>query len=157
MPADNAWFSVNAVAAYIAVGGSLLTSAIVIVFTDWRKRRTDSFTALQTQARSASDREIEARAEYVELLQKRVSELEGELDKARRMASDLMNTFRQDYNSLERRYRHLVAGLVTYSSICKLKLDGLGEKIPPFDGWNRFIEEGGEPRPEWRTIDEGGI
>jgi hypothetical protein len=138
----------NFLTAAVSGAVSVLTTFGIVVFTDRRKVRVN-----------ASEREIEARAEFVELLQRRVFELEGRVDTAMRRESELIERFRTDQNDLDRRYRHLTAGFVQYVAILIAKLKALGvTDIPPFEGWTRFMEEGGHALPGWReaTDPEGG-
>lgn len=130
----------NIVSALLAGFVSLVCTFGVVVFTDKRKIRV-----------TASEREVEARADFVELLQKRVVDLEGRLDMAARREAEMTNDFRRQYHDLERRYRHLVAGLVTYSVALTYKLKQLGvTDIPEFTGWGKFMEEGGDLNPQWQ-------
>lgn len=100
---------------------------------------------------SASEREIEARADFVELLQKRVGELENRIDTILRREVTSINKLRQEQNDLDRRYRHLVSGLITYSNVLTHKLNQLGAiDLPLFTGWEKFLAEGGDIRPEWK-------
>ncbi len=129
----------NVAAAFIAVSGSLVTTLLVLFVTHWQK------TGL-----SASEQEVQSRAAYVQLLQTRVSELETNLRSASERENQLSQRIRLDGYNLDRRWRHLANALVQYALILKLRLARLStEDIPPFTGWDRFLEEGGELHDEW--------
>lgn len=146
--------SPNIAAAVIAASASIIVTFGSIAFTDRRKVRT-----------VASEKEVEARADYVELLQRRVGELEGRIDEASKREReeailrwqrerDAEARCREELRKLESMWRHLTTSLVQWAIVLKVKLEEKGESVPPFTGLRRFEEEGGNVPEQWRI---GGI
>lgn len=106
--------------------------------------------SLRRQSRvDAENTEVTVRAKFVQDLTARVSDLEGRLDRASKRERDLVDRYRQDIESVDRRWRHLTNNLLAYSQVIVAKLRASGIDVPPFTGWDRFVEEGGTVRREW--------
>lgn len=107
---------------------------------------------------TASEREIEVRANFVTQLQEsvrsanvRITELEQAIAMSFRREQELAQRYRVAEADLERRWRHLSNGLWQYALIIKARLEKHGEDVPPFTGWEKFLEEGGRLPPGWNN------
>jgi uncharacterized protein YceH (UPF0502 family) len=126
----------------IAVVLSVLLSGLVTYV-------TTRLSAGRTASVRAADQEIMTRAQLVEQMQRRITELEQRLDAALQRERELAERYRSDSDAQESRYRHLTSGLVMYSHILKEIMRKNNLEVPPFEGWERFYKEGGGVVPEW--------
>lgn len=161
MSFGEAFESPNVVAALVA-GFIAIASAFGV----------SSYTGRRTNTHNASEKEVEARAAYVKLLQDRVIQLEARIDEAEKAARtadakfwDQLRELDSDYRNKmrdaaeahrrqmiesERQWRYLGNNLVQYCLVLKLKLEEKGETVPKFTGFDSFELAGGNVPDQWK-------
>jgi CheY-like chemotaxis protein len=123
-----------------------ISTALAAFFTWWATRATESRKA----SAQAASQEVTVRAEFVRDLSARARELEERLDAAGRRERELSDRYHSDLDAIDRRYRHLVTNLIMRERQLRRMLYERGaEHIPVFQGWQQFIDEGGEVREAW--------
>ena len=126
-------------------------AAIIItgLVTYFVTRLTDRAKSDASLVRSAADREISVRAEFVTHLSTRIRELEERVDAASRRERELIERYRVDIDAIDSRYRHLTNSLVFHVALMRRSMLRAGMSPPEFTGWDSFLNEGGFVRDEW--------
>ncbi len=127
------------------VGGLVLT-----VLTMWWTHRKESHKIESERRGIASEREVIARADFVEQLIDRVEALEVRNDDLSRQLVRTADDATIKIAELDRSYRRLVGSLVAYTRQLVQMLRSRGERnIPKFDGMKVFVSEGGQAPDGW--------